>query len=68
MWRLFKQGHDASCEVAKVPAGFEGRFLIDGRFLFSYQFERSGDVMKWAADKQVHFRRQGWSRVTRGAQ
>jgi hypothetical protein len=67
LWRLFKQGHDASCEVAKVPAGFEGRFLIDGRFLYSHQFAQSGDVMKWAADKQVQCRRQGWSRVTRTA-
>jgi hypothetical protein len=63
LWRLFKQGHDASCEVAKIPAGFEGRCLMDGRFLYSHQFTRSQDVMKWAFAKQVEFRQRGWSRV-----
>ena len=64
LWRLYKLGHDASCEVAKVPTGFEGRFLLDGRFLYSHQFSHSGEVMKWAFAKQVQFRQQGWSRVT----
>jgi hypothetical protein len=64
LWRLYKQGHDASCEVAKVPAGFEGRFLMDGRFLYSHQFAHSGEVVKWAFAKQVQYRQQGWSRVT----
>jgi len=63
MWRLFKQGHDASCEVAKVPAGFEARCLLDGRFLYSHQFSDSDDVLKWAFEKRIQFRQNGWSRV-----
>ncbi len=67
LWRLYKQGHDASCEVAKVPTGFEGRFLMDGRFLYSHQFAHSSEVVKWAFAKQVQCRQRGWSRVTAGA-
>jgi hypothetical protein len=63
LWRLFRQDHDASCEVAKIPTGFEGRFLLDGRFLYSHQFARVDDVLKWAQAKQVELRQRGWSRV-----
>ena len=63
LWRLFTQGHDASCEVAKIPIGFEGRFLLDGRFLYSHQFARVDAVLQWAQTKQVEMRQRGWSRV-----
>jgi hypothetical protein len=63
LWRLFKQGHDASCEVAKIPIGFEGRVLLDGRFLYSHQYTRVDAVLQWAQAKQVELRQRGWSRV-----
>jgi hypothetical protein len=65
LWRLFNQDHDASCEVAKIPTGFEGRFLLDGRFLYSHQFAHTEDVLRWAQAKQVELRQRGWSRVMR---
>ncbi len=63
LWRLFRQDHDASCEVAKIPIGFEGRVLLDGRFLYSHQFTRVDAVLRWAEGKQVELRQRGWSRV-----
>ena len=63
LWRLFTPDHDASCEVAKIPTGFEGRFLLDGRFLYSHQFARVEEVLKWAQGKHVELRQRGWSRV-----
>lgn len=63
LWRLFRQGHDASCEVAKIPFGFEGRVLLDGRFLYSHQFTTTGSVLRWAQVKQTELRQRGWSRV-----
>lgn len=63
LWRLFKQDHDAAFEVAKIPTGFEGRVLLDGRFLYSHQFARVEDVLTWAQGKHVELRQRGWSRV-----
>ena len=64
LWRLYKQGHDAACEVVKVPGGFEARVIQDGHFLFSHQFADSSDVIKWAFDKRVQYRRLGWCQTT----
>lgn len=63
LWRLFTPEHDAACEVAKIPTGFEGRFLLDGRFLYSHQFAQVDDVLRWAQGKQIELRQRGWSRV-----
>ena len=38
LWRLYREGHDAACEIVVQPWGFESRFLLDGRFLYSYTF------------------------------
>ena len=64
LWHLYKQGHDAVCEVVQVPPGFECRFLIDGRFLYSHQFATSDEVMEWAFAEQARCRRDGWARTT----
>lgn len=61
LWRLHREGHDASCEIVVLPVGFEGRFLVDGRFLYSYTFSRPEEAMAWAGQKEAQFRRQGWS-------
>jgi hypothetical protein len=60
LWRLHRQGHDASCEIVVQPDGFEGRFLFDGRFLYSYTFLRPGEAVSWACDKENRLREQGW--------
>jgi len=65
LWRLFTHDHDAACEVAKIPTGFEGRFLLDGRFLYSHQFAHVNEVLVWAQTKHVELRQRGWSRVMR---
>ncbi len=61
LWRLQRQGHDASCEIVVLPFGFEGRFLLDGTFLYSYTFTRPGDAVEWAGQKERQFRRDGWA-------
>ena len=60
LWRLHRQGHDATCEIAVQPTGFEGRFLFDGRFLYSYTFLRPGEAVAWACEKKDRLRQQGW--------
>jgi hypothetical protein len=60
LWRLHRQGHDASCEIVVLPSGFEGRFLVDGRFLYSYTFARPDDAIAWAGQKEAQFRLEGW--------
>jgi hypothetical protein len=61
LWRLHRQGHDAACEIVVQPSGFEGRYLFDGRFLYSYTFERPDDVVAWAKEREELLRRQGWT-------
>jgi hypothetical protein len=61
LWRLYRQGHDAACEVVMVPCGYEGRFLFDGRFLYSYHFTRPDEAVAWAGEKEAQCRQHGWS-------
>ena len=61
LWRLHREGHDAACEIVVQPWGFESRFLLDGRFLYSYTFSRPDEAVDWAGRKEVECRRQGWA-------
>jgi hypothetical protein len=61
LWCLHRRGHDASCEIVVLPSGFEGRFLVDGRFLYSYTFNRPDDAIAWAKQKEAQCRRDGWT-------
>lgn len=63
LWRLYRQGHDASCEIIVLPCGYgyEGRFLVDRRFLYSYQFTRPDEAVAWAGEKEAQYRQQGWT-------
>ena len=60
LWRLQREGHDAACEIVVMPSGFEGRFLFDGRFLYSYTFARPDDAVAWAGEREDRLRQQGW--------
>ena len=61
LWQLRREGHDVACEIIVGPSGFEGRFLIDGRFLYSYTFAQPDEVISWAGRKELQYRRQGWT-------
>jgi hypothetical protein len=67
LWHLYRQGQHASCELVRVPVGFEGRFFLDGRFLYSYQFTDADDVFRWAFAKQADFRQRGWTLTNKAA-
>lgn len=61
LWRLQREGHAASCEIEVRSGGFEGRFLVDGRFLYSYTFTQPGDAVAWASEREERLRQQGWT-------
>jgi len=60
LWRLYRAGHDAACEIVVRACGYEGRFVLDGRFLYAYHFTRPDDAVKWASDKEAQCRVAGW--------
>ena len=60
LWHLQKQDQDASCELARISVGYEGRFFLNGHFLYSYQFTDIDEALAWAFSKRADFRAQGW--------
>ena len=60
-WRLHREGHDVACEILVLPCGFESRFLMDGRFLYSYTFARPDQAITLAGQREVEYRRNGWA-------
>jgi hypothetical protein len=60
LWQLYRNGHDAVCEITVSAWGFEGRFLVDGRFLYSHTFARPDQAIEWARQREKQCRRQGW--------
>jgi hypothetical protein len=61
LWRLHRQGHDASCEIEAQPGGFEGRFLFDGTVLYSYTYTKPDEAVAWAGEREERLRQQGWT-------
>jgi hypothetical protein len=61
LWRLHRQGHQASCDMVVRRCGFEARFLMDGRFFSSHTFSRPDEAMEWAGEREAQYRRQGWT-------
>lgn len=61
LWRLYRRGHDTSCEIVMLPTGYEGRFLVDGSLLYSYQFTCPDEAVAWAGEKEAQYRQQGWT-------
>ena len=61
LWRLHRQGHEASCDMVLGRGGFEARFLLDGRFLLSHTFSLPSEAIEWAVQKQARYLREGWT-------
>ena len=60
LWHLHKTGGAARCELVKVPVGYEGRFFLNGLFLYSHQFKDVRTAREWALAKHTELRRSGW--------
>ena len=61
LWQLHHQGHQASCDIMVGRGGFEARFLMNGRFLYSHTFTRPDEAIEWAGQKETQYRLQGWT-------
>ena len=61
LWRLHRQGHEASCDIMARRCGFEARFHMNGRFLHSQTFAQPHEAMEWAGQKETQYRLQGWT-------
>ena len=44
-----------------VQHASEGRFLYDGRSLYSYHFTRPDQAVAWASEREAQCRMAGWS-------